>query len=296
MRLAIPLVLALLSSAVQAAVQAESGLPLSAYADTEAVTNVAFNAGGADDRLFWLSLELNAASDNNVSVLFGTDMNANGVLEREEADDQVKPPVDYQTVRANITNICVSALETEMVWLSGDSIKSKYGFSDAEMTDVLAGCLPMIEPRTDYEVSHFRLIGLLERTCGTNSIPILVRIIRDNKNDYDSWFGYSAYCAIMDMDESCFTLGGEILDSQGYGEKSRWAVYSRINRRWTKALKSGDQAFLQRCESFCLSRYEKDADFRQHVGYQRWPGPGNTQGNAQCRGCFLALSLEGCLC
>ena len=61
-------------------------LPLSAYADTEAVTNVAFNAGGEDDRLFRLSLELNATADNNVSVLFGTDANANGVLDREEAD------------------------------------------------------------------------------------------------------------------------------------------------------------------------------------------------------------------
>ena len=78
--------LALLSSAAQAAVQAVSGLPLSAYADTEAVTNVAFNAGGADDRLFRLSLELNATADNNVSVQFGTDANANGVLDREEAD------------------------------------------------------------------------------------------------------------------------------------------------------------------------------------------------------------------
>ena len=42
------------------------------------------------------------------------------------------------------------------------------------------------------------------------------------------------------MDESCFTLGSEILDSPDYGEWSRWAVYSRINRRRTKALKSGD--------------------------------------------------------
>ena len=52
------------------------------------------------------------------------------------------------------------------------------------------------------------------------------------------------------MDESCFALGAEILDSPDYGEWSRWAVYSRINRRRTKALKSGDQAFLQRCERF----------------------------------------------
>ena len=55
-----------------------------------------------------------------------------------QADDQVRPPVDYQSVRVTITNICVRALETELVWLSGDSIKSKYGFSDAEMTELLS--------------------------------------------------------------------------------------------------------------------------------------------------------------
>ena len=59
---------------------------LSSYADTEATTNVVFNAGNSDDRLFRLSLELNATADNNVSVVFGTDANANGVLDREEAD------------------------------------------------------------------------------------------------------------------------------------------------------------------------------------------------------------------
>ena len=58
----------------------------SPYADTEATTNVVFNAGDSDDKLFRLSLELNATADNNVSVVFGTDANANGVLDREEAD------------------------------------------------------------------------------------------------------------------------------------------------------------------------------------------------------------------
>ena len=133
----------------------------------------------------------------------------------------------------------------------------------------------MIESRTDYKVSHFHLFGLLERTCGTNAIPVLAAVVRENRNDYDVRYAFSSYCAIADMDESCFALGAEILDSPDYGEWSRWAVYSRINRRRTKALKSGDQAFLQRCERFYLSRYQKDADFRQHVGHQRWPGPDN---------------------
>ena len=59
---------------------------LSPYADTEATTNIFFNGGDSDDRIFRLFLELNATADNNVSILFGTDANANGVLDREEAD------------------------------------------------------------------------------------------------------------------------------------------------------------------------------------------------------------------
>ena len=63
-----------------------SVLPVSQYADTEAVTNVAFNAGDKNARLFSLSLELDATASNNVSVAFGCDVNENGLLEREEAD------------------------------------------------------------------------------------------------------------------------------------------------------------------------------------------------------------------
>ena len=62
---------------------------LSSYADTEATTNIFFNGGDSDDRIFRLFLELNATADNNVSILFGTDANANGVLDREEADTVV---------------------------------------------------------------------------------------------------------------------------------------------------------------------------------------------------------------
>lgn len=43
---------------------------LSLYADTESTTNVVFCAGDSDDRIFRLSLELNATADNNVSVVF----------------------------------------------------------------------------------------------------------------------------------------------------------------------------------------------------------------------------------
>ena len=59
---------------------------LSSFPDTEATTNVAFNAGGEDGRIFRLSIQLNASASNNVVVAFGHDANENGVLDRAEAD------------------------------------------------------------------------------------------------------------------------------------------------------------------------------------------------------------------
>ena len=84
---ALPVIMAMLLPSISLAQRITTDAPvLSSYADTEATTNVVLNAGDSDDRLFRLSLELNATADNNVSVVFGTDANANGVLDREEAD------------------------------------------------------------------------------------------------------------------------------------------------------------------------------------------------------------------
>ena len=84
---ALPIIMAMLLPSISLAQRITTDAPvLSSYADTEATTNVVFSAGDTDDRLFRLSLELNATADNNVSVVFGTDANANGVLDREEAD------------------------------------------------------------------------------------------------------------------------------------------------------------------------------------------------------------------
>ena len=54
--------------------------------DTESVTNVVFNAGGEDARLFRLVVELRAADSNSVDVALGRDMDENGVLARHETD------------------------------------------------------------------------------------------------------------------------------------------------------------------------------------------------------------------
>jgi len=60
-------------------------LPEAAYADTEAVTNIAFDAGVAGNNVFALSLALDASPSNNVEVAFGCDADGNGTLEDSEA-------------------------------------------------------------------------------------------------------------------------------------------------------------------------------------------------------------------
>ena len=61
-------------------------LPPVAHADTETTTNVAFAAGIPYSGKFALSLECLATPSNNVQVAFGTDANANGVLDLEETE------------------------------------------------------------------------------------------------------------------------------------------------------------------------------------------------------------------
>ena len=59
-------------------------LPPSPYADTEAVTNVAFGTGVAGDNVFALSLALDASPSNNVEAAFGCDADENGILDDSE--------------------------------------------------------------------------------------------------------------------------------------------------------------------------------------------------------------------
>ena len=85
MRLAVIVVLISLASAT--AIAARVGvpsLPSSPFADTEAVTNVAFGAGVVGDNVFVLSLSLDASPSNNVEVAFGCDADGNGTLDDSE--------------------------------------------------------------------------------------------------------------------------------------------------------------------------------------------------------------------
>ena len=61
-------------------------LPPVAHADTETTTNVAFAAGMPSSGRFVLSLACAATPSNNVQVAFGTDADANGVLDLEETE------------------------------------------------------------------------------------------------------------------------------------------------------------------------------------------------------------------
>ena len=54
--------------------------------DTEACTNLVFNAGGCVGGIYHLSMELFATESNNVTIAFGRDSNTNGVLDRVELD------------------------------------------------------------------------------------------------------------------------------------------------------------------------------------------------------------------
>ena len=63
-----------------------TSLPPVVHADTETTTNVAFAAGIPYSGKFALSLECLATPSNNVQVAFGTDANANGVLDLEETE------------------------------------------------------------------------------------------------------------------------------------------------------------------------------------------------------------------
>ena len=60
---ALPVIMAMLLPSISLAQRITTDAPaLSSYADTEATTNVVFSAGDTDDRLFRLSLELNATT------------------------------------------------------------------------------------------------------------------------------------------------------------------------------------------------------------------------------------------
>ena len=63
-----------------------SPLPASVYLDTEISTNVAFNVGRSDAKIFEVKMELSGSVSNCVQVAFGRDADEDGDLAPDEAD------------------------------------------------------------------------------------------------------------------------------------------------------------------------------------------------------------------
>ena len=61
-------------------------LPASQYPDTEAATNLVFDAGAVRDNRWTLSFELDATAANNAQVEFGVDADDDGVLGANERE------------------------------------------------------------------------------------------------------------------------------------------------------------------------------------------------------------------
>ena len=109
--------------------------PPSPYADTESVTNVAFNAGIAGDNFFALTLELDASPSNNVEVAFGHDANGNGALDDSEADLAVGWDCGewfFRDIAADIADSCVGScggsdglLVWNIIWGWGEPNRSQ---------------------------------------------------------------------------------------------------------------------------------------------------------------------------
>ena len=64
-------------------------LPRSGWSDTEASTNLVFNAGSMTDNRWTLTFEVDASSANNAQVEFGIDADGDGVLDANECEMSV---------------------------------------------------------------------------------------------------------------------------------------------------------------------------------------------------------------
>lgn len=88
------------------------GLPSPVFADSETTTNVPFNAFLDVAGRFSFTLSCRATPSNNVEVAFGTDTNANGVLDPEETDRVVGWDCGSWFTRRRADGRCVTASTT----------------------------------------------------------------------------------------------------------------------------------------------------------------------------------------
>ena len=83
------LIIALSLESAFGAAMVRTELPLSPFVDTEISTNLAFAAYEPRQRQFAYELAFDATPSNNFEVAFGRDVDANGILSRDEADFSV---------------------------------------------------------------------------------------------------------------------------------------------------------------------------------------------------------------
>ena len=86
MRIVLSVFVSFLSLGLFARALIVSPLPSPAYADTEVVTNVAFNVWRSDTKTFEVRIEFSGTVSNNVQIAFGRDRDSDGDLAPEESD------------------------------------------------------------------------------------------------------------------------------------------------------------------------------------------------------------------
>ena len=64
-------------------------MPPPEYDDCEVITNCVFDASRGDAKMFALKIELDATSSNGVEVVFGRDVDGDGILSRTEEEMSV---------------------------------------------------------------------------------------------------------------------------------------------------------------------------------------------------------------
>ncbi len=159
--------------------------PPSPYADTESVTNVAFNAGVPGDNVFSLSLALDASPSNNVEVAFGCDVNGNGTLDDSETSFALGWDCGewfFRDIAADVADSCAGACgRKKLDW----NIRLDQTLAPKALRAQTGGAtLPFIMTATMYDPSWnvarvtVRGFGNAEAALkfGATTIPLVLRL------------------------------------------------------------------------------------------------------------------------
>ena len=87
-------------------------MPPPEYDDCEVITNCVFDASRGDAKMFALKIELDATSSNGVEIVFGRDVDGDGILSRTEEEMSVGYCCDEWKVVNIVTGDTVSCAGT----------------------------------------------------------------------------------------------------------------------------------------------------------------------------------------